>query len=57
MPKQPKPDQRSPGRPKLVKADAKGPDDPVEFEDESLRQIVRVSKQKTKLCRNGSEAR
>ena len=46
MPKQPKPRPKKPGRPKLVKADAKGRIIPVRFKDEDLRRIVAAARAK-----------
>jgi hypothetical protein len=44
MPKQPKP--KKPGRPKLVKGDAKGRIVPVRFKDDDLRRIIAAARAK-----------
>ncbi len=40
MPKQPKPEKKKPGRPKLTKDQAKGKIVPVRFRDEDLAKIT-----------------
>jgi hypothetical protein len=48
-----KPKPRKPGRPRLVKAQARCNVVPVRFKDEDLKRIIGRQEPRTKLCPNG----